>query len=120
MQTKTFEIRDSGTFIPVLATKMRPDTEQDRYLFGRTGYGLTADEQAKYVIVVKIDGSGFGANYDPYSWPGGARTMREAHHYIIDKFDELESGAVIDVQFILGETESPKTSEAMAGALAEP
>ena len=37
--------------------------------------------------------------------------MKEAHAYIAGHFEELESGAVIDVEFILGETAEAKKSE---------
>ncbi len=40
--------------------------------------------------------------------------MREPiqlHTWLIDHFDEIESGAVVDVEFILGEKPAPKVSE---------
>ena len=37
--------------------------------------------------------------------------MPIAHNYVLDHFDELEDGDVVDVEFILGETEVKKTSE---------
>jgi hypothetical protein len=49
--------------------------------------------------------------YDPYSWAGGARTMPTAHDYITKNFDTLKSGAVIDVEFITGETNTPRPSD---------
>lgn len=112
MKTKTFEIRDASTFIPVIATKMEPACEADRYLFARSGFGVEAANQAAYVFLACIDGGDGRATSDPYMWPGGARTMPTAHQYIIDHFDELESGAVVDVEFIMGLTPAPKVSEA--------
>lgn len=50
------------------------------------------------------------AEYDSFNW-SNARTMHVAHEYLKEHFDDLESGAVIDVEFILGETETPKRSE---------
>jgi hypothetical protein len=47
--------------------------------------------------------------YDCYNW--NDRTYKVAHKHIIEHFDELEDGAVIDVEYILGETEAPKKSE---------
>ena len=38
LETKTFEIRDRGTFIPVMATAMRSVQDQDKYLLQRAGY----------------------------------------------------------------------------------
>ena len=112
MITKTVEIRDSATFIPALAVKLRPETEPDRYPLARAGYGLDAVDQAEYVLLAKLDGGVGTMTCDPYDWPGGARTMQVAHTWLIDHFDELESGAVVDVEFILGLTSTAKLSEA--------
>lgn len=51
------------------------------------------------------------AQYDVHAWPGDHRTMPTAHQYIIDNWDNLESGALIDVEHILGLREAPKQSE---------
>lgn len=116
METKTFEIRDRGTFMPFLAVRLLPSCEADRYLFARAGYTLQPVTQGEYVILINIEGNGVNAQYDPYGWPGGARTVPAAHQYIIDHWSELESGAVIDVEFILGETKEQKISEAHDGS----
>lgn len=110
MITKTVEIRDAATFIPALAIALHPDTEQDRYLFGRAGYGTTPARQGEYVILVRIAGGNGQATCDPYDWD--TRTMQIAHDWLICHFDEIESGAVVDVEFILGKTAAPKVSEA--------
>lgn len=49
---------------------------------------------------------------DPYDW-GQNRSRHFAHKWLIEHFDEIESGAVVDVEFILGETKKPKLSEAV-------
>jgi len=40
-----------------------------------------------------------------------ARTMLEAHRHVAAHWNELQSGDVVDVEFILGETAAPKVSE---------
>lgn len=55
MIAKTFEIRDRATFIPVLAVKLQPDCEADRFLIARAGYGLTPADQSKYVLLMRLD-----------------------------------------------------------------
>lgn len=116
MITKAFEIRDKGTFIPVLATKMVPadgvDYEIERYLLRRAGHGFDFPS----IVLCRMEASGVDRNatYDPYSWyswGGGSRTMTVAHSHIEKNFDALKSGDVIDVEFILNETKVPKTSE---------
>ena len=118
MIVKAFELRDRGTFIPCLAVKMVPypegktetwDNEAERYLLRRAGYGFVIP----CVVLCRMEASGVDRNatYDPFAWGGGTRTYQIAHQYIIDHFDELESGAVVDVEFLLGETTQPKVSE---------
>lgn len=109
MIAKTVEIRDVATFIPALAIRLEPVTEQDRYLFGRAGYGTTAMRQAEYVLLARIAGGNGQVTCDPYDWT--TRTMQHAHQWLIDHFDEIESGAVVDVEYILGKSAAPKRSE---------
>ena len=110
MKSKLLEIRDVGTFIPVLAIQFGSEHEAERYLAARAGYGRTSDDQRGHVFLCKIGGNATGT-YGPHRWPAGTRTMAVAHQYIIDKFDDLEPGAVVDVEYILGLTDEPKTSE---------
>lgn len=107
---KFFEIRDRATFIPVYAFCARPgtpDSEAEKYLLARAGYGTPGDTEC--IIVGRLDC--YGAHYDPYDWVSGGRTMTVAHQHIEKHFDELETGDVIDVEFILGEKPQKKLSE---------
>lgn len=106
MKTKVFEVRDKATFIPVLAVQMAfPAAEPRRYLMRRCGY--PADPPFS-VLVTRLEGKG-QATADPYDWRD--RTMRVAHDYIREHFADLEDGAVVDVEVVLGETQTPKASE---------
>jgi hypothetical protein len=96
MQTKLFEVRDEGTFIPVLATKI---SGSDSPLLRHAGY------RDSYVILTNLVTC--LSFYDPHAW-SFSRTLREAHLYIEKQFDELPNEAVVDVQYILGETPQPK------------
>lgn len=107
MIAKTFEIRDRGTFIPVLAVKLDPGCEADRYLLGRAGY----QTPSQYVVLMNINGGNGKATSDPYEWGQGSRTMIVAHDYIIKNFTWLNSGDVVCVEHILGERKTPKISE---------
>lgn len=111
MITKTFEIRDRATFIPVLGVQLNPGCEPDRYLFSRSGFGRSSEDQSQYVCLIKIDGGEGKASSDPYFWKEDSRTMIVAHDHIIKNFTWLNSGDVIDVEFILGETKNTKISE---------
>lgn len=112
IETKLFEIRDDCTFIPAIATFVRAseaddDGDANRALMRRAGYDSTTGA----VLLTCLDG-GRKAQSDAYEW--GDRTFQTAHLYIEANWDKLESGAVVDVAFILGETEKPKTSERFA------
>lgn len=99
MTTKTLEIRDRGTFIPALAIQV---SGQDGYLLRRAGF----ESPMVYLVMLATE----QCKYDPYNWTG-ARTMKVAHNYITDRFDELSDGDVVDVEFILHERPEPKRSE---------
>lgn len=107
MITKTIEIRDEGTFIPALVIRLEPGCEADRYLLARGGYGTIPAQQREYVVLVRLPDC--KAQHDPYAW--GGRTMPTAHQFAVDHFDEITSGDVVDVEFILGERGEPKQSE---------
>ena len=110
MEAKTFEVRDRGTFVPILAVKLVPGNEADRYLLSRAGYGPTRAAQAEYVQVIRIDGGEGKSDCDPTNW---SRTLQVAHQFILQHWKALESGDVIDVEYILGETRSRKVSECL-------
>lgn len=110
METKTFEVRDSMTFIPVLAVRLDPACESDRYLLGRAGFGTTPEAQGEYVVLVALEKD--EATYDPHKWlANGTRTLHIAHHHIVECWCDLPSGAVIDVEYIVGERATVKVSE---------
>lgn len=102
MTTKLFEIRDRGTFISALAIQV---SAADGWLMQRAGFG---EVPMVYLIMLATA----KCSYDPYSWTGG-RTMPIAHHYIAEHWDDLVSGAVVDVEFIQGERPEPELSEAV-------
>ena len=110
---KTFEVRDRGTTMPVLAVRLDPANEAERWNHAHTGYGRTAAEQAQHVICLRLSGGEGKFNCDPQGWANDARTMPIAHQFIAANFDDLKTGAVIDVEFILGETPTAKVSEAL-------
>lgn len=106
MKTKALEIRDRNTFVPAIAVQMSPDNEGQRYLLRRVGYSCEVGEFQ--VMFFRANGDGV-AYSDPYQWPN--RTMQVAHNFVLENFDRLQDGDVVDVQFILGETKEPKQSE---------
>jgi hypothetical protein len=111
MRVKLLELRDEGTFIPLLAIDMNPagtESEAQRYLLRRCGYPCDGRPN---VAITHLRCGGDPCTNDPYHWGESRRTYFVAHNWIIDHWNELEDGAVVDVQFILGETKQPKRSE---------
>lgn len=119
MHLKLFELRDRATFIPIFAYLCRPDAdavpwnrEAERYLLARAGFNLHSNDD--HVIIGRLEcenPSVSECTYDVHSHHSPARTFMHAHHYIEQHWNELETGAVIDVEFILGETKAPKVTE---------
>ena len=107
MKTKALEIRGSATLIAALAVDMNPtqNNAAQRALLRRCGYACDGEPN---VILTRLDGNGRATN-DPYAW--GDRTMATAHHWILDHWDELDDGDVVDVEFIRGERTTIKVSE---------
>ncbi len=115
MEVKLIEIRDRATFIPAMAVRLYVndpygEDSQEYWLLKRAGYDntqlyVTSDEF--YVVLWRLGGG--PAEYDAYAW--GNRTMATAHAFIIEHWRTIQSGQVIDVEFILGETKMAKTSE---------
>lgn len=117
MITKLFEIRDRSTFFPLVAVEMAPgpvilplnNANIDEWMamdFLLVHCGYRRDQPP---LIMVFHANGGPARYDPHDW--GDRTYHTAHKFIADNWRSLKSGAVIDVQFILGETSEPVTSE---------
>ena len=106
MKTKCLELRDDGTFIPVLCVDMNPERLEESYLLRRCGYPCDGRPN---ILLTPLGADGDPAWNDPYAW--GGRTYPVAHRWIIDNWATLRDGDVVDVEFILGETKAPKRSE---------
>jgi hypothetical protein len=118
MDIKMFEIRDVGTLIPAIGIRLNPTDGGERWLLARAGFGQDVegvDGQGSYVLLIFLTRD--IAHYDPAQW--GDRTMLQAHLFIRDKWFALRTGDVVDVQFVLGETDHPKTAERWDPSLLE-
>lgn len=107
METKTFEILDSMTFVPMLAVRLNTTCEADRYLVARGGYGISPEDQGRNIVLINLNNA--RSKSDPYEW--GDRTFQVAHLHILQHWNDLEPGDVIDVEYLLGEKPEPKKSE---------
>lgn len=105
MQTKLFELRDRATFIPAIAVLLASEEPRERYLLRRAGY--SPDDQVPLVLLTRLEGG--KASYDCYDWD--VEPWRTVHHWLENHWNEVESGAVLDGEFLRGETKVPKQSE---------
>lgn len=104
IETKVFEVRDEATNIPMLAVLcVCQEPGRERAILRRAGY--LADPGPDACVLMTPLYGGKKAEYDEYAW--GDRTFSAAHGYIIDHWDELNSGDLIDVRVVLGEADKP-------------
>lgn len=106
MNCKLLELRDRATFIPAIAISMVSVHPREHYLLRRAGYGPGNN----LVLLTRLEGG--ESHYDPYDWR--LEPWRTAHFWLEEHWDEVETGAVIDAEFLRGESAKPKESEASA------
>lgn len=102
MKIKFFEVRDRCTCISTMAIKTVSTNDFESAFLRRDGYG------ENNVLLINLPSQEMRT--DPFKW-GDTRTMLNAHQYIERNFDDLPDGSVIDVEYILGESDTPKTAE---------
>lgn len=111
---KYFEVRDSCTYIPVIAVMLAPTTEdvhirpQESSLLGACGY--PSDSTAHFLVTRLSDSE---THNSPFDW--GSNTMAHAHRYIVKMWKELDSGDVVDVEFIKGISSELKRPQRLEG-----
>jgi len=106
LKNKLFQVRDSGTNISVLCIEVDLSVTStfEYQILRRAGYG-----DQKLIIYVPLVDNSNTSTYDPHSHHNRTRIL--SHKYIIEKWNDLKSGSVIDVEYILGETSEEKHFE---------
>lgn len=103
METKLVAILDQGTFISAIAIAVNGE---DHYLLRRAGYG-----RRRYILLANLNKGPL--SYNAHEW--GSRTMMHAHLYLLEHWDSIKSGAVVDVEHILGLKAEPRVSVEQEG-----
>lgn len=121
VETRFIEVRDEGTQMPCMVTAVNANTlilddrDDDAWLVQRAGWG--GEQVGLYFVELLVEpGCDSWAKASPYQYElhtvskgfDGSRTLRIAWTWVMQHWDEVESGDVIDVQYILGETDAPK------------
>lgn len=104
IEAKLIEIRDRMTFIPALATRLVDEGADETYLMRRAGYGGDTMTVLEHLNTGR-------AEHNPHYWGEVSRTMAAAHLELQEYWDKYQSGSVLDVEFVLGESKMPKQSE---------
>lgn len=105
MDVKLFEVRDRGTCIMAFGLATCSRVEREQKMLRRSGFSFDSD----LILFGRIDGG--LCHYDIYESQNGARTMFEAHKHITENWNNLRSGDIIDVEYILGESPHPKETD---------
>ena len=103
METKLLEIRDIGTRIMVICTKLQGEDITEKSMLKSAGFSPITNS----ILLVSMPNC--EARYDPFKLKD--RTYFTAHRYIAYKWDDLETGDVIDVEYILKEKTKIKKAE---------
>ena len=104
-EVKFFEVRDSGTHIPVMCVRFSilDLPERQQHIARRGGWGPL--QYGLYYIKLAYPQTQF----DAYEWSD--RTNQAAHLWIEGHWNELEDGALIDVRVCLDESDTPCESD---------
>jgi hypothetical protein len=108
-EIKLFEVRDRATHVSAVAIAISAagaESNRESAILERAGFG-----EVRCILFGHLAEPNRGLPFDPAEHKGPARTMPAAHSYIIEHWDELQSGDLVDVRFILGETPAPCASE---------
>jgi hypothetical protein len=105
MQVKLFEVKDRCTTYSVMAVKHVGETAKEQWLLNRVG--LT-EGNGYPVQLTNLEGG--ETKRDAWKWVDEGRTLVQAHLHIIKAWDTLNSGDVIDVEYLLDEVDQPRES----------
>jgi hypothetical protein len=116
MKVLLLEVRDSMTTIPCVAMQCRSDDSTERWMLQRAGYMQGAEACGHYCVLFSTLYGDRILTYEAGDWASQklGRTMEVAHNYVREHFDELRTGDVIDVEFILGEKPTKKLPERLS------
>jgi len=105
--TKLFEGRDRATCIPLVAIMFDcKGNVNENYIQRIAGYD--GDNVGMFHIMLGNIENGKSHN-DPFDW--NDRTMKTIHLWLQNHWNETVTGQVLDVEYILGEVDTPKISQ---------
>lgn len=104
MRARVLEIRYHDEVYSVMALEMSDDVSEFRnWLLARSGF--PREQYKKYVVIV-LDT--MKCHVDPAGWP--EQWQRAMHGHVVDHFDVLYDGKVIDVDHLMTGRDKPRLS----------
>ena len=107
MDTKIIEIRDRSTKIITVCTRMNPN-ESYSTLENKQLRAAGFDPNNPMIYLLRLDSN--RGSYDPFIWDS---RFSYAHRYIERNFDRIPNGWVVDIEYILKETNKMKIPEVL-------
>jgi hypothetical protein len=97
VEAKIFDLRDSGTEMGAFAIRLDADSDLERDVLARRGFSSGTG-----FIIGTLGPAPIDATYDRFHWDHGEHvrrngTMFRAHELIVDRWEELTSGDLIDL-----------------------
>lgn len=103
-ETKFVALLDRMTCIPCLAMRYTAENIGERAMFKRHGFGRSPDDRYTFFYLPN-----FGTcSYDPNKL-GDDYTAGTCCSYMRDHWEEIESGSVLDAEYLRGEKDEPKS-----------
>lgn len=103
--SKLIAVMDRCTRIPIIAFKLYPESAEEFVMFKTHGFGDNPEQYTFFYDIVSGK-----CSYNAYGM-GDSYTLTPACVHIRDHWDEVESGTVIDAEYLRGETTHPRTWE---------
>lgn len=105
VDAKMLAVMDRGTHIPLIAFKVSPNTMKECVMLERHDFGVNPHEHTFF-----YDISSGTCSHNPYKMEG-SYTLTPACKHIRDNWGSINSGDLVDAEYIRGETSEPRIWE---------
>ena len=93
---RLFLIHDAATEVAAAAFRLSEGSHGlGSAILQRAGYGSEPTTHDSYIVLVRLHDN-FEAQRDPFEWRDA--TMRTAHLYLLEHFDEVPHGGTLEVE----------------------
>lgn len=109
-EVKVIGVHDERAYKPMIVFLIAPESERERRMLARAGFGLEPEKQVEYTFFYDVNAG--ECTYDPYKL-GDQETCGTAARFVreVRGFDKLRHGEFLDCECIRGESARPVTFE---------